>query len=136
MLIKFFFSSKFKDFVGLFTRLSIGIGTIFICFSVMGLLSLLGLIYFKIICSKYGIYLAWFFLSLLSISSYLMTIYSYSNSVMLFELCDSINTFRTDETYFEKFKSKITIPESKTCFYGDGELAFEFGVKNILESFE
>ncbi|KAL4471518.1 hypothetical protein ABPG74_008411 [Tetrahymena malaccensis] len=100
-----------------------------IAFGLLGLLSITLILWCKLNFVKYGVYITWCTVSILSIVSFAAAAIGYTQSVGLMENCEGLQLLATDSTQFDSLINFIGTPQLKTCFFGDGNLSSMFGLQ-------
>ncbi|KRX07028.1 hypothetical protein PPERSA_07191 [Pseudocohnilembus persalinus] len=104
--------------------------------SIVGIIGLWLAYFLKISFFRIFVYTTWFVLGICSIFFWVLSIYSYSHSIMYWELCDSVEKYINEENYYSDFHEFIGNEQAKTCFYGNGDLDESFNMVFDLQVVE
>lgn len=72
-------------------KLTQALNSFYLIFSVVGIVGFVSMMVCKVLYFKHLLYIAWMLFGLLAVFSWTMSIFTYTSTVVLYEMCDSIN---------------------------------------------
>lgn len=123
---------KLQDVTMIVMKVTQAFSSLYIIFSFIGVIGLVAVMVFKNINFRYILYMAWLIFGFLSVLTWSLSIFSYTSSVVIYEMCDSMDKFSGNSDISAKMTNLFESSEMQDCLFGDGDLVASFQLTDTL----